>query len=459
MKPEQISDALNQLDDDLIYETAKIRSSKRKKKKSSGFNWSALGTVAACLGLLVIGNIVVTKFVKPPVNVGESTESTQIAGTETSGNESAGNETAGNVTTEHETPDNETPESTAPDETETTETTTAVWQLPILDISFCAGSDGSGGSDFVYDDISLLTAISPWSPELSLEVLPVYRNTKYNETFVPYGFTEDDMTAEVNRIVSAMGEEILECYYTEATTYQSAYMTAKTYAASIVINGKGYTTIKFENNELPEDYRITSESSLAARNEAMSYLVHQFNDLLAFEQPEIILRSRHDFSYSGEYSPHFIVYDRAGDIADNLLNRYYNYAEFFFTEDGNLASIVLQHGLACAEKIGDYPIISPEEARAQLLAGHFFYQGPSEFGQNGVDEEYIAGVELTYLQSNQNQILIPYYCFYVLCPDYEFTEEVDPELIEELAWYQDCYVPAVDGQYITGVPANSGNLN
>ena len=64
MKKEQISDALNMLNDDIIEETNKVRANAKPNRK-----WVKWGAVAACLCLAVIIAIPVLHCMKPLVNL------------------------------------------------------------------------------------------------------------------------------------------------------------------------------------------------------------------------------------------------------------------------------------------------------------------------------------------------------------------------------------------------------
>ena len=64
MKPEQISDALNLLDEDIIQETEQLR---KRPNRANRNQWKGLGVIAACLGLFMVSSLCFKHFMKPPV--------------------------------------------------------------------------------------------------------------------------------------------------------------------------------------------------------------------------------------------------------------------------------------------------------------------------------------------------------------------------------------------------------
>ena len=109
-------------------------------------------------------------------------------------------------------------------------------------------------------------------------------------------------------------------------------------------------------------------------------------------------------------------------------------------------------GLAAAEEIGTYPIVNPETAKNLLYAGHYSTSVPHAF--QGTEE--IAKVELVYRSGAGEQILLPYYRFYV-----EITgiEGLAPSYTEGLRDYGAYYVPAVEPGFIENMPTYDGSFN
>ena len=101
-----------------------------------------------------------------------------------------------------------------------------------------------------------------------------------------------------------------------------------------------------------------------------------------------------------------------------------------------------------SQVIGNYPIISVEEAKKLLLEGHY----ATSYGMSYVvDENDIKGVELMYRLYGLEEYHMPYYRFWI---------EVPQEKQENgLNCYVAYYVPAIESQYIANMPTYGGEFN
>ena len=388
MKTEQISDALNYLDDDLIYETEKLRqknitiiSKIHQKNVFSARHLFFAVTMAACICLLIISGI------------------------------------------------------TTKDEP----------SLPILSLSGSFGNLGAGIDEVVYQNLSEHIKLSPWNTEQDKQPLslPVYENIYYTENSVPYGFDRTEMEAALENMILGLKTRLISSSYTEATKYQGASLSAVTENAVISIDSRGTVTIAFDSYGLPDQYRVTEDSSTDQTLAGISYLLNQFKQLLCFTEPIIDVVKEYD--YTGNFRYRYKVYEGSGEVKAKLLNRQYNSTEFTYNETGDISTIKIENKLSCATWVGDYPIISDNQARELLCEGHYFTQGRSDFS---VDETLIEGWEMVYPSSNQPEIMIPYYCFYVK----NVNEIITDQDGRQLTLYQKCYVPAVAERYIENMP-------
>ena len=159
----------------------------------------------------------------------------------------------------------------------------------------------------------------------------------------------------------------------------------------------------------------------------------QFAGLITFTQPEKVLFG--DYNIYGEYGRDYYLYDGGGDVVEDILNYNYNHMRFGVDESGNTSVIWLINNLACAEKIGDYPIISADAAKELLITGNYVTSVPYDFP----GEEYIAAVELKYRSSSKNETLIPYYRFWVELPEGNLAQSLTEMGIKDFGAY---YVPA-----------------
>ncbi|MBO5252985.1 MAG: hypothetical protein J6C51_03465, partial [Clostridia bacterium] len=127
------------------------------------------------------------------------------------------------------------------------------------------------------------------------------------------------------------------------------------------------------------------------------------------------------------------------DMAKNFENYSFNRAEFAPHSDGSLYLIRI-YSDAVLEKIGLYPLISEETAKALLLDGQFYTSVTEAFpGENA-----IVKCELMYRAGSKDKILLPFYRFYVLLENAPGMH-LYPDGIETYGAY---YVPAVDPAYL-----------
>ena len=130
-----------------------------------------------------------------------------------------------------------------------------------------------------------------------------------------------------------------------------------------------------------------------------------------------------------------------------MLNFSFNEVHLAPNDEGKLMLIRINDKLSCGEKIGDYPIISPEEAKDMLLEGGYITTVPYEMP----GKKYIAKLELIYRSGISENIWMPYYRFLV-----ELPEMAQENGLKNFGAY---YVPAVEAKYITGLPLWNGNFN
>jgi hypothetical protein len=133
-------------------------------------------------------------------------------------------------------------------------------------------------------------------------------------------------------------------------------------------------------------------------------------------------------------------YEADGDLTEQIVNYSFKNVRFYGNEDGLLSGINI-HQYDLSQKIGDYPVISLDEAKELLVAGYYYggnapnyWSGPGEFPKSYfLGLEYVQKVELLYLPDDSHNIYLPFYAFYV----------------------DSCYyVPAIAPQYIINMPVD-----
>ena len=427
MKEERILFALSDIDDGYIEEAAPA---KGRTGKAVWIRWAA---AAACL-CLIIGGMYLINRPKGPAPVGPGGETTPV--------DPGGETTPVN-------PDDTTPHGGG-DVTPVDpggETDPAVpGELPKITVPVVDPKAQAGGLEslryFRPDD---LPSGNPWSEDLELETLPVYKNGTYDRTGagVPRGLSEDEMVEKLRETLSRINAEVLAAGSDETVGGEKGddgfvnkelnCVEATTDIGVLRVFPNGRILLIAENSTLPEGYYFDYRASDTEQAKVMNYLVEKYDGLLNYEKPEILyLESSHDKWYMG-----FIVYDAAEDVTERILNYNFRTAEFTPDGRGNLQWISCFDGLCKAEKIGDYPLISVAEAKEKLLGGK--YQSRSLPDIRG--EEYIAKVDLVYRSGWMEETLLPYYRFWV--------EAEGPEGAEGYQAYGFYYVPAIQDEYIS----------
>lgn len=303
---------------------------------------------------------------------------------------------------------------------------------------------GAGYEAYLCFDISELENGNPWS---AVDTLPVYRNGSYHAAGIPTGLSMDEMTEMLNEAVSALKLTVLS---TQPDGTMS--LTAETNFGTVQVEADGTLTYLLPNGglALPSEYHFTvSESTDEEAQAALDYLIERFSDFLGFRKP--IGVCSYDRSSFGEQNRQYFVYDAEGTEGEQLLSYCFRSVSFAPNENGELFLIRVSNGLLCAEKMGDYPIISQEKAIERLKNGNYQTSCPDPF----TAEEDIAKVELVYRNSRTDEVFLPYYRFYVRQTQI-LSETADAMGLEEYAIY---YVPALTDESICNMPLYTGRFN
>lgn len=329
--------------------------------------------------------------------------------------------------------------------------------LPMLTIS----SEEPGGMGFeacMAHEISELDNGNPWSADTRLKTLPVYKNKMvYNRAGVGgSGIGKERMLESAERAAKALKMKITGVAYETAGNPSKGggaeddtifSVTATTDTAKIEVTANDMITVSFrESVELPKGYSFTyTNPSDEEAGKAADYLMERFSDFLSFRKPQKTLFA--DYTFDGNRNRSYYAYDEDGDLAERILNFNFNKVQFAPDDSGNLMLIRKDNGLSCAEKIGDYPLVTPEEALRLLLDGNYITSTPEKMP----GEEYVAKTELVYKTGYTNATFLPYYRFWVELPDMR--------LENGLKTFGAYYVPAVQRRYISNMPLWDGSFN
>lgn len=396
MNAKKFSDAMSELDTKYVDEAL---SYKKKVKKTGWIKW---GAMAACLCLVVYAGIRLIPTDSPP---DESSE------------------------------------------------------LPLLNAQFEGGDMGFEG--LMLFDISESGTANPWTKNMVLETLPVYENLAYTDASgLPVYLSENELLGIAEGIAARLNADIISTEYDRVDTAQlspntrlsggEAYrLTAKTREYTILVSGNGDAVVEFNTQGvLFSDYTSENEAKTI-----IGTLLEKYASLLSVDEP--VIYTWCDYTFTGEQRRRYCVYENDTDPVQKILN--YNFSLISLTpseEGGELLNVSFQNSLSCADKIGDYPIISSDAAREMLLNGEYITTVPSEYlHDTGISEEMIAKEELVYRTGNANEIFMPYYRYYIE------LKERGVEMADGLKSYGVYYVPAVSAEYLLDFPVWDGSFN
>lgn len=328
-------------------------------------------------------------------------------------------------------------------------------ELPML-VYEESSAVGYGFEGYLAYDISELENGNPWNEKMVFEALPVFKNNSFNEVGIAYpGIGEETMLKKLNSIT---GGEHGEIEYSRVGDFSSGSGIPDDFVNrieadfgnhTIEIQSTGTIVVTyngFDGEELPEDISFTyTETSEGDAYRAISYICQNYCDFL--DKGNTTFVTSGDYTFDGEFSRNYRIYDFSGDEISDMLNFAFNEIQLAPNDEGKLMLIRVNDKLSCAEKIGDYPIISTEEAKDMLLDGGYITTAPYEMP----GKKYIAKAELVYRSGTGENIWMPYYRFLVELPEMEQENG-----LKNFGAY---YVPAVKAEFITGLPLWNGSFN
>lgn len=284
---------------------------------------------------------------------------------------------------------------------------------------------GAGAHEIIVRDMSEYITGNPWSADMNLKRLPVYKNTQslsYDELLSTVRKTAEKSGAQIKSVTQ---ENLPECEW--VVSENSLYaVRAETDIGLISAFATGGVNISF--------------SEPAAGNgtgrDAAEYFIKKYSSVIGFKNPVLCVTS--DYDINGAESAEYRVYDGSGGDLKRVKS--YNFGSVYFdiNENGGLESIRIS-SVDGARKLGNYPIISYKEAEKLLLGGEYI-SGSADGIENGnITREKIRKVELVYSIDPMDAYFVPYYRFYV---------ELERSPAAGFKCYGEFDVPAVNSKYI-----------
>ena len=356
--------------------------------------------------------------------------------------------------------------------------------LPLLTIPEDL-SGGMGYEGYLAADVSQLSNANPWTPAMELTHLPVFANPLLAEeaqtpaaqqagaaamqqrleaAVEALGLTgqviwgEDHPTpeqeAEIREKLGADQEaEIREKLGADAEAYLASLSTpgerwAWAEGVTLRVDQTGSLEVKYDPpRPLPEGQHLNWETAGPADYaRAAPALVQEYAPLLGMEKP-VVNVSGGDATTEGTQLWTLSFYEGAGTPVEQILH--YQFAQAAFIGSWEAADslwIIRLHGADLSRPVGDYPILTPDEAQQLLCAGRYVISVPGDTPA----PEAVRKVELVYQTDTWAPVWMPYYRFYVeMPPDWD---------VGGMHTYGAYYVPAVQPDYLTNLPQWDGSI-
>lgn len=328
-------------------------------------------------------------------------------------------------------------------------------------------SDGMGYSGVTIKDITDLENGNPWREDWNLSSLPVYKNEfGFTKGFINDRYTIDEMKAEIRRVakyfnIEFSDSEFIIIPYDEYEFSNVGFEGDRENIAGEVWAEKDGYTFKADRGGgvrvmLNDDTAIYTSTVLGISEgydmdevkvkRLNEYLLKEYEHLIPFENPVAAI-NRRTYGFDGSRNVNSFFYGNEDDAVSRFLSYHLEpRVQFILNPLGNVYMIDYDSSQT-GELIGNYPLITKDEAVAAMKEGSFITNVPFEFP--GV--EYIRKTELTYLKSPYQDTLIPYYLMYV-----ELPEEVRKPGFTPLGMY---YVPAIEAEFIEDMNLYEGQFN
>ena len=481
MKKLDLSESLNHLSDELVSEAEAARTAEPRKRGS----WIKYAALAACVVLAVAISVNAVRKSRIPVvpeviAPAPVTDPTVTASPE----ESTAPTTEPGVT--------EPTQSTASDVTASTQSFTSpkeqIYTLPsetgveddlITDdlpkIMPTLNVNGMGYEGYMAYDISELTNANPWTEDAEIDTLPVYKNhNKWYLANFPERTDHDKMVVILKHYAEMYGfdmenleiidghapadysgddlDELFDEYFgipVPEGVYQPMEIRATQNGITVEVDGEYGVSIWIDPEiALPDEYSFDYCMSYEEAEKVSEYLKREYAGVIDIDGPVTDI-SGGNYNIYVDQGHEIRFYDGSGTLREQMIN--YNFRTVYFSgnSDGKLW-LIRYFRPNLGNKLGDYPIISADEALDMLIDGKYITTVPYDMP----GAEYVRKVELIYRTGKYEEYYIPYYKFYV-----EIEAEGNMKEVYGLNTYGAYYVPAVAPEYIDEMTVWDGRFN
>lgn len=306
---------------------------------------------------------------------------------------------------------------------------TEILSLPILQVENYEEYYASEG--YMSYDISEIYDGNPWKAEWNITDLPVFNNLDFKKSNEAESY-DDKINVTKDKVESL--KEVAENFgitnhYT--VTYGAGEATLENKDISLQTSIYENTIfIKFKK-PIPLPFDIVEESKEDAEK-IISYFIDNYKNCLGWEEAGKALYC--DYSIEGEKLFLLYAYEKGNTLEQELLNYHFNNVHIVTDEQNRISSLWLKK-TDLSDKIGQYPIITAEQAKELLYDKKYTSTLGNTFSQNMI----VVKTELVYRNTIYDNVFMPCYKFFVQLPHTEG---------EGLHNYDVYYIPAIEQQYL-----------
>lgn len=246
------------------------------------------------------------------------------------------------------------------------------------------------------DDLSLKNSdnINPWTKNVNLETLPVYKNLRYNNGKLSQNYySTDDLKKHTETFAEFMRLDIIG----------------------------GESVVGEEENEIYNYILQTEQGQVSTNGAGISFNIKQGYEHLSSEhtlfcfgsETEKISGVYREYSIDGELlSEEIRRYCKHETLIDNIIA--FNLQSQYEVKGENYTNIRNNDFVSSSFNMGDYPIITWQEAQKKLLKGEYVSSADESMVTGGkLSEDAIADVDLIYYTNGNPELYLPYYRFFV----------------------------------------------
>lgn len=310
--------------------------------------------------------------------------------------------------------------------------------LPTLTVGdFFADGEGGGTGGQYAVSAAALTDGNPWTPDTVFSTLPVFEHCAFSE--------EERLSLlrdTAGRLSLPDGDITADDFFT----------VLKTDAATVSVCTEGDITVTFTpGRQLSAAggyaYGCTAEQATAC----IPSLKKAFSALLNMKNPRAVLAGGEYDIFAKPTGYTVAFYDADGSEKQQFLNFQLCRTYFYPTEEGGSIDLVRIFAYDRAKKVGDYPIISLDEAKLRLQNGNFITDVGEKLPETIAPEK----VALVYRTSHADSHYMPYYCFTVRLRDDFLTDARE----KGMPLFGELYVPAIEARCLTALPTWDGTTS